>query len=179
MPHMKGAIGVRPGSANEDGVRHRDSTSGSTEDAGLYQGSFRGTVSLALVDAPHVVPAYTKNVAQHPKRVPNGINATRFAMTPGDGDLRDSVAKLAGNEQNLYVESEAIYRLSSEDVPSARRGEAFEAALRVLNTGNREGLNDDVEYTPHQMSVVGLSDSASGGTLSRCDHDVVLTQHCL
>ena len=98
-------------------------------------------------------------------------------MAPGNRHLVDPIAKLTGDEQDLYVEPEAIQPLQTEDTSGALVGEAFQTTLRVLNARDGQELDESVEHAPHEVAVVRLSDSTRTHSLARRNDYVVIAEH--
>ena len=75
------------------------------------------------------------------------------------GTTRIGKAEPPGQIQHLDVEAEAVDALAAEDGPRRVGAERLEAALRVLDAGHGQRLDDAVEDAAHEVPVARLADA--------------------
>ena len=82
-------------------------------------------------------------------------------MTPGNRNLGYLITKFASDEQDLDVETKSLDSLKTEHSARTVIREALQPALRVLDTRNCKYLDERVEDSAHEVTVIRLADSLS------------------
>jgi len=96
-----------------------------------------------------MAPTHGDDVGQHAGDIADAIDRTARVIAARHRQFLDPQAVLARQEQRLDVEAKPIALLRHEDGSRGNGGEALEAALRVRQAGERDGLDHQVEGTAH------------------------------
>jgi hypothetical protein len=94
------------------------------------------------------------------------------AAHPHNPDFADREAREAGEEQQLHVERESLYRDMRHQRPDCLSTKHFETALRVVDAGHSDQLHDGVERATYQMPPERFADAARPRRLTRSNDHV-------
>ena len=92
---------------------------------------YRGRGVLSAVRPPNLVGSDPHDLLEHTPSVAERTDGAGLHVVPGDGNLDDVQTRLAGEVEQLHVESEAVDGLLGEETFRGLRREALEAALGI------------------------------------------------
>ena len=105
------------------------------------------------------------------------MECSNFALgpeVPVDGNFSDLEFAFAGEEQDLYVESETAESLDGEQLLGDLPPKTLESALGVLKSRKSQHSDLQVVHAAHEMPQERLADASGALDLSRayCDVEV-------
>ena len=90
-------------------------------------------------------PADSEKVNEHGQAVAEEVDLRPIVVDPPYRNLGDAQAEPFREKEQLGVEAPAVDRLALEDRPGRVPAEELEPALGVVDPGQGEGLNDEIE----------------------------------
>lgn len=122
-------------------------------------------------------PADADQVARHVQRIAQESHFAVRVEMPVDGHFADGIAKMLCQEEHLHVKGPALNGLQRKEMCGGFGAEALEAALRILQAGQRHELDEAVEHAPDEMAVSRFPDALRAGRFARTDGDVAIFQN--
>jgi hypothetical protein len=124
---------------------------------GALQVGWEAWLFLAAgVFAGQGIPSDYENVDEHLDAVSEHAYFRGWGMAPADGDFRRPQAVVAGQIQELGVETEALDGLLFENDSAGDAAEGFEAALGVYEWQAQDQTDNLVEDDASEFAEMGL-----------------------
>ena len=117
-----------------------------------------------------------ENIAHHAQGVLRGAQFGFGVELPSDGDFADGEAEAAGEVEQFDVERPAGQGLQAKDLFGGRGGEAFESALGVVQAGQDQGADGEVDGAPAEVAVDRLVVAPRAAGFARGDGDVCVCE---